>query len=94
MSAQRTHPLWLCLVVLQYGGLLWALLPIRDRALSWEGHLMGMTIGCVLGAYDGRAGAVPLGEDAPPPASQTTVKSKDVAEKTGLMAKEEDSEDV
>ena len=53
---------------------------------------MGMTIGCVLGAYDGRATAVPLGEDPVPPASQTTVKSRDVAEKTGLMAKEEHDE--
>jgi membrane associated rhomboid family serine protease len=74
-------------VFVMYGGLLWALLPIRDRTLSWEGHLMGMVIGCVLGAYDGRAGT--LAEEhthtrtVPPPS-----RSSEVSEKTGLTARE------
>jgi hypothetical protein len=47
--------------------------------LSWEGHLMGMVIGCVLGAYDGRSGTI--GEEETKPAAKQTVKSKDVSEK-------------
>lgn len=47
---------------------------------------MGMTIGCVLGIYDGRSGAAD--EDAP----RKTVKSSDVNERTGLTAKEEDDD--
>lgn len=50
----------------------------RFDQLSWEGHLMGMTIGCVLGAYDGRAG--PLGEEAAP-APTKSVKAGEVTEK-------------
>lgn len=74
-------------VFVMYGGLLWALLPIRDRTLSWEGHLMGMTIGCVLGVYDGRAD--PNADDDATGGSKT-VKSSEVSERTGLTAKEED----
>lgn len=50
----------------------------RFLQLSWEGHLMGMTIGCVLGAYDGRAG--PMGEE-PAASPSKSVKAGEVTEK-------------
>lgn len=109
-------------VFVMYGGLLWALLPLRDRAvsahtdnrgsatgsasslfslvrplsfsspfrcqMSWEGHLMGISIGSMLGAYDGRAGAI--GEEEAKPTAARSVKSSDVSERTGLTAKEEE----
>jgi len=81
-------------VFVMYGGLLWALLPLRDRTQSWEGHVMGMVIGCVLGAYDGRAGAIGASMDdnsyASSNAKKQYVKPGDVSEKTGLTAKEEE----
>jgi hypothetical protein len=58
--------------------------------MSWEGHLMGISIGSMLGVYDGRAGAI--GEDASSASSRSkSVKSSDVSERTGLTAKEEEA---
>jgi membrane associated rhomboid family serine protease len=75
-----------------YGGLLWALLPLRDRSLSWEGHLFGLMIGSVLGVYD--ASVSLYGSNNNNNNSQR-VKSKDVDEKTRLTASEiDDEEDV
>lgn len=38
------------LVVLEYGGMVWGILPIKER-ISWEGHLYGMMAGFVLSWY-------------------------------------------
>lgn len=49
----RKHPRLMAislLVVFIYGGMVWGILPIKER-VSWESHLMGMACGIMLAFY-------------------------------------------